>query len=165
MKGLLSGILAMMAVLFVVACGEDETKETEMTNKQWSQEKSGITQYDAIVYCEDLVEEGHDDWRLPTISELRSLIKDCSKTALGGSCRASDGCLSSSCWSFDCDGCPEEEEDVTHSRLDDSSEFWSSSLVSELPDMAWEIFFQNGGVYHANRDDEINARCVRDAGT
>ena len=50
-------------------------------------------------YCKKLKEGSENDWRLPNIDELRTLIKD-RKTASGGSCMVSEKgkCLSTECW-------------------------------------------------------------------
>lgn len=37
-------------------------------------------------YCKDLDEDGHKDWRLPTIDELEVLVENCSKTKEKGEC-------------------------------------------------------------------------------
>ena len=49
--------------------------------------------YPDSTYCNDLNKEqygGHNDWRLPTIDELRSIIQNCSGTELEGECRISE---------------------------------------------------------------------------
>lgn len=65
---------------------------------EWSNIAPGISMgyEEAVSYCENLSENGHDDWRLPNIDELRSLIKN-RKTETGGECKVSEeeGCLSS----------------------------------------------------------------------
>ena len=55
---------------------------------------------DAEQYCEKLEEVGYDDWILPSIDELRTLIRNCPKTAENGECKVrSEGkiCLDNDC--------------------------------------------------------------------
>lgn len=47
---------------------------------------------DSVTYCENLVLAGHDDWRLPTIDELRTLVRGVSTIAYGGKCPTSENC-------------------------------------------------------------------------
>jgi hypothetical protein len=51
---------------------------------------TGLTQKDAIRYCEELVLGGYDDWRLPSIDELRTLIRGNPDTETGGDCPVHD---------------------------------------------------------------------------
>ena len=53
-------------------------------NLQWSNKTPrGMNWNDAMNYCKNLNESGYNDWRLPTISELRTLIQNCSETEKG----------------------------------------------------------------------------------
>ena len=63
---------------------------------QWSNKALAAFWSDAVNYCKKLNENGYNDWRLPNIDELRTLIKNCSKTETGGECQVSEqnGCLS-----------------------------------------------------------------------
>lgn len=64
----------------------------------------------AKVYCESLKQGGFDDWRLPSISELRSLIRGCPATITGGECPLTDACEDwSECKDESCRGCEEGE--------------------------------------------------------
>jgi hypothetical protein len=39
----------------------------------WSKTFDRMTWYEAVKFCEELEFEGHSDWRLPTLDELRAL--------------------------------------------------------------------------------------------
>jgi hypothetical protein len=51
----------------------------------------GLPQPDALLYCEELVIGGHDDWRLPDIEELRTLIRGNPDTMTAGDCPMEEG--------------------------------------------------------------------------
>ncbi len=53
---------------------------------------TGISHANAETYCNALVLAGHDDWRLPTIDELRTLVRGVSTTMTGGTCPTSESC-------------------------------------------------------------------------
>ena len=110
---------------------------------------------EAISYCEEL--GGH----LPTISELRTLFQNCSKTETGGSCGVTDSCRSySDCRNDDCTGC---DFDISgkYSVFGDTSWFWSSSVRSDDAGFAWSVGFDSGYVGNAPRGNGNDVRCVR----
>ena len=129
----------------------------------------GVTKYiwdEAISLCQDLTWASYDDWHLPTISELRSLISGCDDTETGGSCGVTDSCLESSCQDENyCDGCPPwgDEWSCTYpSGLNgDCGSFWSSSAVADDNDLAWGVYFGDGSVYNDSDDYGYGVRCVR----
>ncbi len=116
---------------------------------------------DAKAYCKNLVEDGSSDWRLPTISELRTLIKNCPATETGGECGVTDDCLSwEACRNNACRGCKYFEEG-RYSKLGDTGDFWSSSEQSDSTGYAWSVNFNSGGVSYYDEDDDGDVRCVR----
>ena len=135
----------------------------------WS--KKAASSYDwsgAGTYCDGLSEGGYSDWRLPNISELRTLIQNCSGTQMpGGSCgvidtgNSSTSCLSSSCQGEDCYSCSADSSGG-HSKFGETGGFWSSSTKSGSTDRAWHVYFYYGNVNYNNKaDDDLNVRCVR----
>lgn len=121
----------------------------------WSDASSySMTWDEAITYCENL------GGRLPTISELRTLIQNCPATETGGECGVTDSCLSSAdCWTDPCGGC-EEDETGKYSVFGDTYYFWSSSELSDLAIYAWRVFFLNGSVYSSLKNASYDVRCV-----
>lgn len=65
---------------------------------------TGVGQAKAVEYCENLVLAGADDWRLPTIDELRTLVRGVSTTMTGGKCPTSEFCT-------DQDSCNKDKDD------------------------------------------------------
>ena len=114
---------------------------------------------DAKQYCEDLTEGGFDDWRLPNIDELRSLIQNHSGTQTGGSCPISEkaGKLSSDDRTDDCYG----RKGSNFSKLGDEGLFWSSSVPSDDSSGAWFVNFNNGDVDYYGKGYYYYVRCVR----
>lgn len=129
----------------------------------WSaRASSDYTWQDAVDYCSSYSEGGLSGWHLPTISELRTLIQNCSGTVTGGSCGVTDSCLSSSsCWtSSACYSCYYDSTGG-HSKFGEIALFWSSSTRSDVTDTAWYVSFSSGGVSDGSKTNSSSVRCVR----
>ena len=115
-------------------------------------------------YCESLILGGHSDWRPPTISELRSLLRDCPHTEAGGICGiAEDTCLDWSCRDDSCEGCAALAGPVggcywSSEMLGFCEPYWSSSFNATSSFYAWLVDFTDGSVH---TDHHINSRAVR----
>ena len=129
-------------------------------NLQWSNKAPRYMNWnDAVNYCENLNEGGFDDWRLPNIDELRTIIQNHPGTQSGGSCPISEkaGKLSSNDWTKDCRG----RDGSNFSKLGDIGWFWSSSTLSDSSNGAWGVTFNNGDVGHSGKYNVDSVRCVR----
>jgi hypothetical protein len=121
----------------------------------------------ATTSCEDLDLGGHTDWRLPTIGELRSLIRGCAATETGGACGVTDDCLDASCSGDACYGCdsgagPSGGCYWPSEMAGDCGGFWSSSPQGDSADLVWGVSFGEGFVYEDANEQAIgSARCVR----
>ncbi len=139
----------------------------------------GLTWTEAVEYCGALSCGGYSDWRLPTISELRSIVDGCDATENGGECGVTDECLDFDCGyageEYFCTGCATGVGPNSGCYLDDNlaatcdsipmlRTFWSNSPVANKPEFeVWNIEFLKGGITDAsvNDDDFANARCAR----
>lgn len=129
-----------------------------------------FTWEEAMAYCDelDLGGYGQGSWRLPTISELRSLIRGCPETETGGACGVTDDCLDDDdCFNRHCGGCsdsggygaegaywPEVGVGVVPS-------FWSSSSRPGSSSYAWGVSFDYAVVSALNKTNNFYVRCVR----
>lgn len=143
--------LSVFVLFALVACDD---------SLQWSEKSpSPMNWDDAVEYCKNLNEGDHNDWKLPNIDELRTLIK-APETISGGKCQISEkaGKLSDQDWT-------EADCYVGVSKLGDTNIFWSSSVLSDKPDRAWELGFANGAMNSNYKYKSGNnyVRCVRNS--
>ena len=159
---------------------DDNNDDNDSSEDVWTDSISGLVWQngnsdrlnweEAISYCETLSWADYNDWRLPTLGELRSLIRGCDNTATGGACGVTDDCLAyMSCWDPPCQGCsflggPGPDGRFWPAELAGSGwVFWSSCQVDENHFTAWRIHFYNGLVSYNDKDYLYWARCVRQA--
>jgi len=156
---------------------DDDNNDDDTVAEVWTDAASGrmwqvtaagglVTWSEAMEACDDLVLAGYDDWRLPTISELRGLIDGCPESQTGGACGVNNGCLAEDCMNSACDGCevsdgPESGCYWVSWAAGTCSWYWSASKVADLTEGAWGVHFTTGGVYDAHISTGGRARCVR----
>jgi len=121
----------------------------------------------ATAHCQDLVLDG-SGWRLPTIGELRTLIRGCPATQAGGSCNVEEkDCLAEACRADSCQGCSIGEGPADGGMYwPDEVEgeccfYWSSSPVEDDPTDAWYVVFYVGHVHNGGVNGRYHVRCVR----
>ena len=116
----------------------------------------------AISYCSNLEEGGANNWRLPNISELRTLVQNCSNAVLGGTCNAVDtGDSATSCLGpclLSCSDCSSNGSGY-YSKLGDTAEIWSSSTDPGNGNI-WRIRFVYGAPIGGNKWKYRSTRCV-----
>lgn len=89
---------------------ESQVKKGAKIELEWSSVSDRKMKWNqAVRYCKNLVEDGHDDWRLPSVDEFRTTISPeyFPWNAVGGICSLSDqnDCLSASCWNDNASCC------------------------------------------------------------
>ena len=143
----------------------------------WSSKTTDSMNWEsAINHCKELKESnacGYSDWHLPTIDELKTLLK----WRRDSQCRVSDtdNCLSfTDCWT--CSSCCHDctlggggecnyssyYYDGRYSKLGDSGLLWSSSVPTEYYHSAWVVNFNAAQVYNKSKSNktEVYVRCV-----
>ncbi|NLH47419.1 MAG: DUF1566 domain-containing protein [Myxococcales bacterium] len=149
------------------------------TNLMWEKEiaeNSSILYYQwekAIGYCDSLELAGFSDWRLPTISELRSLVRGCEATMTGGACGVTDECTVTDCQNEACVGCDlltdADNEFFWPKELERESstgnEYWSFTELEDHKAMVWTLGFMIANIEKRDKENILDSatttRCVR----
>lgn len=130
----------------------------------WSKKATDTMKWaNAQTYCEKLTEGGFDDWRLPTISELRTLILNCPGSMPDGNCKVKDpGCLSLKACYTDATCSCSEDSSGKYSVFGETDILWSSSTRSDADTSRWRVDFDSAKPYSLNKElDYGTVRCVR----
>ncbi len=112
-----------------------------VTGLEW-QQKSAPDTYrwqEAFDYCNNLELGNHDDWRLPTIEELSTLVDS---------------------------GIPDPGPTVNIDYFPDTigsaySDYWSSTVDADVFTKAWIVHFSDGSVKGSSKMNALNVRAVR----
>lgn len=127
----------------------------------------------------DLCESYGGDWRAPSISELRSLIRGCPRMEIGGACGLYDHCSDNDCGGQCCfvkntghdtdevcwDECPTNKGPDAGAYWPSeisgpADHYWSSSYDTDHgPHRVWTIDFRDCAM--TNGKDDAYLRCVR----
>jgi hypothetical protein len=146
----------------------DGTASDPVTGQMWqvAGSSSGMSWSSAQSYCRNLDLADHFDWRLPSITELRSIVRGCSATESDGSCGVTEDCAADDCWNSACNGCDDNEGPdggcYWPSLLSGACvSFWSSTEVSDDTARAWYLGFSYGFIYYDTKSLNGRVRCVR----
>ncbi len=169
----------LVLALLPAACGDDGGDSEKSVDEQrvWLDSVTGLTRQaaqscgksygNARAYCATLDWGGRTDWRLPTISELRTLVRGCPKSETGGNCGITDECLSLDCPTEECGIC-ESGAGPNHGCYgpeklpDECGRFWSASALTGSEVTACGLLFDVAYVaIGLGRYEEHCARCVR----
>jgi len=144
--------------------GEDTVWYDSTSNRMWQDPPAGSMGWDpAKDYCSNLLYAGHDDWRLPSIGDLRSMIRGCANTEIGGDCNIQDGdCLETACWDTACYGCSDNQGPAAGCYWPDELQgqctaYWSASTVWD-ENAIWNVGFTDASVLPGGNG---HVRCVR----
>ena len=106
-----------------------------VTALTWQQQDDNVLRNHAaaITYCQNLSLGGKNNWRLPNIKELTSIVDY----------RVGEPAI-----------------DETVFPNTNSSNYWSASDVASIPN-AWFVEFVGGGTLHGSKNGNYSVRCVR----
>ena len=137
MKKILLITISISMLLFADFIKNGDIVTDTVTNLQWQDnaDAKNITKswLGAINYCENLTLGGYNDWRLPNINELISIVdrSKSSPTIVGGFTNV------------------------------ESSNYWSSTTDDVHRFFAWDVGFSYGHVDVNNKNVSNYVRCVR----
>jgi len=139
--------------------GNKDTWKDARTGLTW-QRKAPSDEMDwkmAQAQCKGLRLEGRNDWRLPQIGELRTLLRGCE------TCRGKGTGGESECDGCETSAAPDGKCTWPSDLRGDCAFYWSSSSSSSHAGCAWGVYFTNGGVGDGGTAESIGrrVRCVR----
>jgi Protein of unknown function (DUF1566) len=136
------------------------------TQLEWQQNPVGgpLDFASAITHCNQLELQG-GGWRLPTIEELRTLLRGCPASEIGGACQATEKCRTFDACLVGCNGCEleffEGEGCYRVEGLAGSCDWYWSSTELDNMDGAWYVVFSSAHICGRSKDVFGQVRCVR----
>ena len=133
-------ILLIIAIGFSALMAEITMLQDPRTNLMWEDtphvREAKIRQPRSVIYCKELRVGGFEDWRLPTIKELLTIVDYT---------RISPAILRA------------------FSYVEDESFYWTKTHVADEDDAFWGVNFKRGYSSKASEYYDRYVRCVRDA--
>ena len=130
--------ILIMAVAFSLSMAETTILNDPTTNLMWEDtkhaEEGQVTYLEANTYCKALKLGGHNDWRVPTLKELLSIVDYT---------RYEPATL-------------KEFSQVDKDRL-----YWSSTTYANKSTEFWGVVFEDGDTDNASAIYDRRVRCVR----
>jgi len=148
-------LILIVVVTFIVSCGGEDSSNS-IDGLSWGDKLDYEMNWtDANAHC---ISKGK---RLPTISELRTLIKDCPGSEIGGRCNVTDDCNSPYCVNSFCScGDPYDTNYFgDHSVLGDTDKLWSYTAGSS--GKYWVVNFNRASFDTDLITDSNFFRCVK----
>jgi uncharacterized protein (DUF2141 family) len=141
--------------------------DTGLMWQRGSNEEFNIFHDQAVEYCDNLILGEYDDWRLPTISELRTIVRGCSKVETGEQqCVLPEGCTSS-CSCLWLGNTPNNESYYWQPGVwknIGAATIWSASILSNSAEY-WTMKFRDACVMSypgtVSSSSGMQARCIR----
>ena len=174
MKKLNILLIVFVSLVFLISCKnktrfirKDSYIIDNERNLMWTLKDQDMMNFsDAEEYCKSLNLNGKKEWRLPSISEWRSIIVGCKMKLNEGSCAVSDVCAERNlCWSMHC-SCPElKGPGKKGCYWDDSvwgencSSYWSKTKSSNYS--GWVLLFDKAAVGTSSLDNTWYVKCVK----
>jgi hypothetical protein len=150
--------------------GPERVCTDSVTHLEWQDpQPPELQMFGGASYCNSLTWAGLSDWRLPTISELRSLVRSCPANQSGGVCGVTDLCNQEQC-SQTCQSCGWKGGPgangcyISPSMGCENGCVSSSTLVSDIADTRWCLDFSDASIGRMGIYQNALARCVRSAG-
>jgi hypothetical protein len=113
-----------------------DTVKTSVSKLEFQDDAIGqkMKWQEAINYCELLALDNHDDWRLPNVNELRSIVNKSKRSPSA----------------------------VSAFMYTSSDKYWSSTSYTRYKNNAWDVNFKYASVFYSTKDINHYVRCVRD---
>ena len=133
-------IILIMAMAFSLSMAETTILKDPATNLMWEDTKHAedeqVTYLEANSYCNALALGGHNDWHVPTLKELLSIV----------------------------DYARHEPAILKEfKRVDQDKLYWSSTEYTNKSTEFWGVVFENGNTDNASAIYDRRVRCVRAA--
>jgi flagellar biosynthesis GTPase FlhF len=110
---------------------------------------------DAMEYAKNLQFGGYSDWRLPTVDELKEVVRSCGGTPAEYNDKNSSSIIDKNIANSSYRSC------YKNKGFEDNCLYWSCASVSGRTKYAWIVYFGFGDVGNGNKDYDYSLRCVR----
>jgi len=122
----------------------------------WTKESKEMTWYEAMEYAKNLRLGGYSDWRLPTVDELKEVVRSCGGTPVNLNDKDHQSIWDKNMANSSYQSCYDAKGFT-------SGGYWSSSPYVSDTSNAWNVFFLYGDDDWDDKSATDLVRCVRDS--